>query len=86
METISFLVSHPGYAVLVAEIEAARERYFTNFAKGLTTSPNPVDQREVDYKRGYWAGAIWALKTFPKMTEKDFEAFLESDPEESENA
>lgn len=86
METISFLVSHPGYEVLVEQIEAARKRFFENFARGLVSSPLPIDQREVDEKRGFWQGAIWALKTFPTMTVKDYEKFLAADPEESDNA
>lgn len=86
MEAISFLVSHPGYAVLIAEIEAAKERYIANLARGFAVSSAPVDQRELDEKRGFWKGAIWALKVFPKMTEKDFKEFLAADPEESDNA
>lgn len=84
MEQISVLTKHPAYEILIEELEAARERYYSNFAAGLASSPQPIDQREVDYKRGYWAGAIYALKTFPKLTTKDFDKFIAAALEESE--
>jgi len=29
------------------------------------TQRGPVDQREIDYKRGFWQGAVWATKILP---------------------
>lgn len=86
MELITGLLQHPGYKALVEEILAARERYFANLAKGIATQAAPVDQREIDEKRGFWKGAVWALKTFPKLTAKDFEKFVAEALKESETA
>ena len=71
------LTTHPAYEVLIREIEAAREKYFVNLARGLAMRNGPVDQREIDEKRGFWKGAIWALKTFPALGSKEFEKLVE---------
>ena len=76
MDLIAALINHPGYAALVEQLALAREQYFANFAKGLMASMNPIDQREVDEKRGFWKGAHYALNTFPKLTAKDWEKFV----------
>lgn len=84
MELIAGLLKHPGYQALVAELEAKREQYFANLAKGIATQQTPVDQREIDEKRGFWKGAIYALKVFPKLTSKDWQKFVEEALKESD--
>jgi hypothetical protein len=83
-EAISQLYAHPAWAVLEQEVTAARDKFFTNFAAGLAMRREPVDQREVDEKRGFWAGAIWALTVFPKKTSREYTAFVEDALKESE--
>lgn len=84
MDAISTLAAHPAWAVLEQELGAARERYFDNLARGLATNRNAVDQREIDEKRGFWTGVIWAVSTFPKKKSREYEAFVEEALKESE--
>lgn len=84
MELISGLLKHPGYLALVEQMLVAREKYFANLARGLASQAAPVDQREIDEKRGFWKGAIWALKTFPKLTAKDWERYVAEALKESD--
>ena len=84
MEQISALLKHPGLQVLRAEIKVAREKYIANLARGLAMHTDPVDQREIDEKRGFWKGAIWALDTFPTLTAKDWDKFVAEALKESD--
>ena len=69
---VARLAAHPDWEILTEEVKRRRDVYFKNFAQGLAKSRNLVDQREVDEKRGFWIGAIWALDVFPKqMTRED---------------
>jgi hypothetical protein len=52
---------------LLEEIKATREAYVRALATGLMKQPGPVDQREIDYKRGFWQGAIWATLVLPQQ-------------------
>jgi hypothetical protein len=36
----------------------------------------PIDQREVDYLRGFWAGAVMAVKGYPKRADRDWKRHL----------
>ena len=61
LEAYSMAVLDP----LLEEIKATREAYVRALANGLVTQRGPVDQREIDYKRGFWQGAVWATKILP---------------------
>lgn len=83
-EAIKALTTHKGWDILVKAAGDARDHFYANFAKGLARQAAPVDQREIDYKRGFWRGVLWALKVFPTLTAADFdkavaEALKESD-------
>lgn len=73
MELVSRVVKMPGYARLGERIEELREKYYANLAKGLASNPKPLDQREIDYKRGFWQGALFATQRLPKTLAKDWE-------------
>lgn len=84
MELVAGLMKHPAYKVLIEELEAMRERYFATLARGIATQTGPVDQREIDEKRGFWKGAIYALKVFPKQTSNDWDKYVEAVLKESD--
>lgn len=83
-ERISTLAHNPAWQELRGLVLTARENYFTNMARGLAASKNPVDQREVDEKRGFWAGAVWAVELLVQKADKEFEAILAEQMEEAE--
>lgn len=76
-EQIARLPNNAAFQSLLDEVLIQRDRYYTNFARGLAKSGRPVDQREVDYKRGFFDGAIYALKVLPPTRGKDLERQIE---------
>lgn len=66
----------PGFALLGDKIEELREKYYDNLARGLAANPKPLDQREIDYKRGFWQGAMYVARRLPKQLAKDWEQIL----------
>lgn len=61
-----------------------QEQYFTNLAHVLATSPNPVDQRVIDEKRGFWLGAIWVVEKLVQQADREFEAFIAAQTREAD--
>jgi hypothetical protein len=57
---LASLASHPGFPVARSIFEAERDRYFANLAR-LLQRGEPIDQRVIDEKRGFWLGARWIL-------------------------
>jgi hypothetical protein len=87
LEELVKLKRHPGFKLLQDKVLDAKEDYFANLARTLSqggVSANPVDQRFIDFRRGYWEGAIWALREFPAMTELQWQKFIEDSSEEAE--
>lgn len=78
------VLEHQGFKALQDEVHEARQEYFMQVARGLATSKDPIDQRLVDELRGFWKGAIWALDVFPKLTGRDYDAYVAKALEESE--
>ena len=78
------LTELPAFQALVAEMENAEEAWYRNFAAGLAVQTKPVDQREVDEKRGFWKGVRWALKVFPRLSAKEYDRFIAEALKESE--
>ena len=64
---IAEFASHSSLALLGRALEEKAEAYYANLAHTYRVSSRPIDQREVDYKRGFWQGAIWAVRVFPKV-------------------
>jgi hypothetical protein len=52
---------------IVDEVKHVRDEYAFRLARGLMRQLDPVDQREIDYKRGFWQGALWATVVLPKQ-------------------
>lgn len=85
-DLIARLADNAGFLALKEEVLRARDEYFVNLAKGLASTRTAVDQREIDEKRGFWAGAVWALDRFPTMTKRDWDKMVAQANEESEDS
>jgi len=55
------LSKHPSFKELVAEVERRKERDLKRMVADIITTGDPVDQRTVDYTRGWWDSLSWAL-------------------------
>lgn len=53
-----------------------RDRFFGNLAR-TAYETGEVDQRDLDYKRGFFRGAMWALRALPKKAKLDLEKEVE---------
>jgi len=86
LELVHRVVKSPGFARLGEKIEALREKYFQNLARGLASNAAPLDQRELDYKRGFWAGAMYVTHRLPKQMAKDWEDLVRAAEEDEDTA
>ena len=68
-QLIAELARHPGWAALERKVAEAETKWSERFARGALLSWIPIDQRELDYKRGMYAGMRWILKN-PTRAEK----------------
>lgn len=77
-QTLSELKKHPSWRLLRQIFERKQTKYFDALAsrlmRGGIDSP-PLDQRELDYQRGFWAGARWILDN-PEQAERSLELAL----------
>ncbi|GIV03971.1 MAG: hypothetical protein KatS3mg015_2801 [Fimbriimonadales bacterium] len=84
LELISRLLENAAREAAVEELIELKEAYYKNLARTLSESTKPVDQRDVDYKRGFWRGALWAFQVFPKKALFDLESEIKRALEEKE--
>lgn len=86
---MSRLQENPFFQKLAEAVTEERERYISNLARNFALTGNehaePVNQRVIDYKRGFWNGAIYAVTQFPKKKAKDWDKFV-AETKESETA
>lgn len=75
----------PGYERLGQKIEELRDVYYGRLADALSKSPTPIDQREIDYKRGFWQGALYATQRLPKSLAKDWDVLVAEANKEDED-
>lgn len=61
------------FQVLGGLVTQQRENWFKNFARGMAQSPNLIDQREVDEKRGYFRGAMYYTHHLPRISQRRLE-------------
>ena len=71
-QNVALLLDHEAFKHLTAWIKGGRARYWTRVAEGMANNDKPVDQREIDYKRGFWAGATWFSAVAPKQAASAF--------------
>jgi hypothetical protein len=67
---IAELLTYESFKVLQNELLRRRDSYFQNLSRGLTNNRNLVDQREIDEKRGFWYGALWATTVLPRTMKR----------------
>lgn len=61
----------PGRTHLLERLKEQREEYFLSIARRIAKG-DPIDQRELDYKRGFYVGAVQALEE-PDKADKSLE-------------
>lgn len=69
-QALAALRRNENFSVLRNVVLRQRDSWFQNFARGMAQSPNLVDQREVDEKRGYFRGAMYYVNHLPRISEK----------------
>jgi len=62
---VAVLKEHEAFKHLAIWIRSKRARYWLRIAEGLANNDKPVDQREIDFKRGFWTGANWFASVAP---------------------
>lgn len=77
-------------AALWEEIKIRRERYVRRLANKLVTTSGTVgdeaNQRELDFQKGVWFGAVLALVALPREAKEALEAQREKDETEGADA
>lgn len=79
---IASLANDERFHALIRRIHRNRDNWALKFAHGALASNNLVDQREVDYKRGYFGGALFYVERLPRKLAKA--AALAAQTKESE--
>lgn len=82
LETIIRLSKREDFAALRAEAERLRESWSDAFLRGTLKSRLPLDQREIDEKRGFWDGIDYILNRMPAQAQVTLKRILENEPEE----
>ena len=82
LETIISLSKREDFAALRAEAERLRESWSDTFLRGTLKSRLPLDQREIDEKRGFWDGIDYILNRMPAQAQVTLKRILENEPEE----
>lgn len=67
LEQISRLKGNAAIAAARAEVKEMKKQYQANLGRTLMTGTRtapPVNQREIDYQRGFYRGLLWAFSVF----------------------
>lgn len=59
------MYKHQGVLALDRLVTEIGEAWSGRMVKGMLNSRNPVDQREIDERRGWYTGARYALRVLP---------------------
>ena len=72
LRRIESLKEHTGFLALRARVHEETEGYLKSLAFTMLHSTDPLDQRVLDYKRGFFRGMSWimALPDTPKFREE----------------
>ena len=63
------------------EMQLRRERYVRRLANKLVKDGTPADQRELDFQRGIWYGAVLALVALPREAKEALRASRDNEDE-----
>ena len=72
---IAALRGNPALRVLLAALEDEERLWAERIGNNVLTSVKPVDQRKLDYTRGYFSGAKWWLRERISVAEQRVAAF-----------
>lgn len=88
LELISKLAGIAAVDAALEEIREMKRTYEANLGRalltGTRTSP-PVNQREIDYQRGFYRGLLWGYAVLPKNAGPQLERLLEKEFGEKES-
>lgn len=72
LSRIQSLKEHTGFLALRARVHEETQGYLESLAFKMLHSTDPLDQRVIDYKRGFFRGMAWimALPDTPKFAEE----------------
>jgi hypothetical protein len=73
-EKLTALANHPSWPTLKESFEAKKNSHLNMIAAELL-GEDPINQRQLDWIRGYWQGCSWLLAN-PGMAEHSLEAAL----------
>lgn len=79
LELISRLQGNAAVEAARQEIIAMKREYEANLGRFLMGPDGTVSQREIDYKRGYWRGMLWAFTVLPKNAGPQLNKLLEKE-------
>lgn len=79
-QLIARLADDPAFPVMCERLDREFERRAAMLTQLIIHAEGPVDQRAVDYERGYIAGAQWFLR---EIARKDRQLVAENEEEES---
>ena len=65
------------------EIQSLRDVFFGNLAR-TAYQTGQLDQRDLDYKRGFFRGALWAMRALPQKAHLDLQREIEKAMAEEE--
>lgn len=81
-QQVAVAYKHPLILALDRLVTETNELWAQRMAKGMLNSPNTVDQREIDYRRGWYQGARYALRVLPFRAHRRAMKALAEDQEE----
>lgn len=67
-QALAYLRNNQNFQILKNVVLSQRDSWMLNFARGMAMSPNSIDQREVDEKRGYFRGAVYYVHHLPRIS------------------
>lgn len=85
LELISRLNSNAAVQAAYEEILELKREYEANLGHTLMSGPRtapPVDQREIDYQRGFYRGLLWGYTVFLKNAGPKLDKLLEKEMSE----
>ena len=55
---------------LQREVVLRRDQFWAAISRGLSVQEKPTSQRELDFRRGFYKGAVWAVLRLPAQIER----------------
>lgn len=77
LDLITRLDGNPAIDAALEEIRDQRRTYEANLGRSLVRGSAEVNQREVDFKRGFWYGLEWAYTQFLRNANANLEKEIE---------